>query len=197
MKTTGIMESAVESDKTKDIETFQKVKSYQKNRSKTCAIPSCDSPNGISYHRFPLDKNLQKIWKEACQKQCPFNAKNAYICRRHFKNDCFIRDKQNEVLGLPLRTIMKKGSIPTLHLSCSSQTSKNSNSDQFNQDKVSKPKQEIFDFDVIIYSIDPQGRTTVITIFVQLSIRHLSSLCLENQANITSGWGFGAGQVDY
>ena len=36
------------------------------------------------------------------------------ICSKHFRSEDFIRDLRNEMLGLPLRNLLKPGSYPIL-----------------------------------------------------------------------------------
>jgi len=81
----------------------------QKNLTNTCAVASCSSPNGISYHKFPKEPSLRKIWLEACKMKDKVNPDTATICARHFKQENFVRDLRNELLNLPVRNILKAG----------------------------------------------------------------------------------------
>ncbi len=81
----------------------------QKNSTNTCAIASCSSPNGISYHKFPKEPSLRKIWLEACKRKDKVNPDTATICAHHFKQENFVRDLKNELLNLPVRITLKPG----------------------------------------------------------------------------------------
>ena len=80
-----------------------------KNRKTICAIASCPSPSGISYHTFPKDKKLHDIWLSACKRKDIVNTKTASICANHFRQEDFDRDFRNELLNLPVRSLLKKG----------------------------------------------------------------------------------------
>ena len=80
-----------------------------KNSTKVCAVASCPNPNGISYHIFPKWKDLQRLWLRACRRKDFVNLKTAAICSRHFKPEDFERDLRNELLNLPLRSLLKPG----------------------------------------------------------------------------------------
>jgi hypothetical protein len=83
---------------------------------KHCAVAICSSPGGASYHRFPKDPKLRKAWVLACKRKDDFNQDEARICENHFLPSDFERDFKNELLHMPTRKILKKGSIPTLNL---------------------------------------------------------------------------------
>ncbi|GBN36193.1 hypothetical protein AVEN_241703-1 [Araneus ventricosus] len=68
------------------------------------------------YHRFPQNRALNKIWEERCKRKYEFNVKNAVICSEHFTEDDYERDLRNELLGLPLKKLLKKDAVPTLSL---------------------------------------------------------------------------------
>ncbi|KAF8770762.1 hypothetical protein HNY73_018252 [Argiope bruennichi] len=85
------------------------------------------------YHRFPQNRALSKIWEERCKKKYEFNVKNAVICSEHFTERDYERDLKNELLGLPLKKLLKKDAIPTLNLPGFENVKKSSNS---KQDKV-------------------------------------------------------------
>ena len=82
----------------------------------TCAVAMCPSPKDCSYHNFPRDINRQKLWIKLCKRKDPINPKTARICSLHFKPEDFERDLRNELLNLPLRKILRLGSIPSLFL---------------------------------------------------------------------------------
>ena len=39
----------------------------------TCAVAVCHSPKDASYHRFPKNERLSKIWLSACKRKDPLN----------------------------------------------------------------------------------------------------------------------------
>ena len=81
-----------------------------------CAVAICPSPPEASYHRFPKDEKLQKIWIQLCKRKDNVNAKTAKVCSSHFKSEDYERDLRNELLNLPTRKILKPGALPSLNL---------------------------------------------------------------------------------
>nr|XP_040570148.1 uncharacterized protein LOC121119503 [Lepeophtheirus salmonis] len=102
----------------KEIEFQQPPQQSKKRRhiSATCAVASCPSPADTSYHNFPKDSALLRNWVKACKRKDKFNPKKSRICSNHFSQDCYERDLRNELLGLPLRRLLKKGSVPSVNL---------------------------------------------------------------------------------
>ena len=87
------------------------------NFSNNCAVVSCPSPSGIPYKSFPKDPKLQEKWISACKTEPnSINVKTAKVCLRHFTQDCFERDLKNELLGLPVKKILKHDAFPSLNL---------------------------------------------------------------------------------
>ena len=116
--------------KSKKNQPHQKI-TYVKNQNKSCSVANCPSPNNVTYHNFPRSgnstKNTIKItieeqkelwakWIEACNKKTPVNPLTSMICSNHFDKDAYERDLRNELLGLPLRKILKATALPTLQL---------------------------------------------------------------------------------
>lgn len=88
-----------------------------KNQRLTCVVRSCPSPGGIRYFSLPKDPEVLESWIEAgASREDLTSRKQARICEMHFSEDCFERDLRNELLNLPLRRLLKKGSVPTLYL---------------------------------------------------------------------------------
>ncbi|KAL4152818.1 hypothetical protein QTP88_000651 [Uroleucon formosanum] len=90
-----------------------------------CAIATCDLYSGktkkigmtdISFHRFPKDPDVQKIWTLKCKRGDSWNPSKSYICSKHFKSEDFIRDLKSELMGNKTVRRLKPGSIPTLNL---------------------------------------------------------------------------------
>ena len=82
----------------------------------TCAVAICPSPKDTSYHNFPRDIELQNLWIQLTKRKDTIKPKTARICSRHFKPEDFERDLKHELLNLPLRKLLKPGSIPSLNL---------------------------------------------------------------------------------
>ncbi|XP_056639735.1 THAP domain-containing protein 3-like [Diorhabda sublineata] len=85
------------------------------------------------FHRFPKAKDLvsqtmRKEWILRCKREDKFNPDTSYICSVHFTEKDYERDLQNELLGLPLRKILKKTAVPTLGLYSKKSTSEASSS---------------------------------------------------------------------
>ncbi|XP_008178372.1 THAP domain-containing protein 4-like [Acyrthosiphon pisum] len=90
-----------------------------------CAIATCDLYSGktkkigmtdISFHRFPKDPDVQKIWTLKCKRGDSWNPSKSYICSKHFKSEDFVRDLKSELMGNKTVRRLKPGSIPTLNL---------------------------------------------------------------------------------
>jgi hypothetical protein len=70
----------------------------------------------ISYHRFPKDDTLRSVWITRCCRKDRLNPKTATICSVHFAESCFERDLRHELLGLPIRRMLRSDAVPTEHL---------------------------------------------------------------------------------
>jgi len=82
----------------------------------TCAVAICPSPQEATYHVFPKDERLQKLWVDLCKRKETINIKTARICSSHFKEEDYERDLKNELLGLPIRKLLKSNSVPSKQL---------------------------------------------------------------------------------
>ena len=82
----------------------------------TCAVAICPSPQDASYHHFPKDLKLKKIWTDRCNRKDNINPQTAKICSEHFKQEDFIRDLQAELLGQPRRRRLHPEYIPSRNL---------------------------------------------------------------------------------
>ena len=87
-----------------------------KNSTHICSAATCPSPNGVIYHRFPKDGNIQKAWKIACKRKDKINEKTALVCELHFKEEDYQRDLRNELLNLPIRKTLKTGILSLVQL---------------------------------------------------------------------------------
>jgi hypothetical protein len=82
----------------------------------TCAVAICPSAPEATYHVFPKDEHLQKLWVDLCKRKETINVKTARVCSFHFKEEDYERDLKNEVLGLPIRKRLKPNSVPSKQL---------------------------------------------------------------------------------
>src|SRR6218665_1024941 len=89
-----------------------------------CAVATCkntwrtEAAKGLSFHRFPRDERLAKLWLSRCCRKDPVNVKTACICSEHFEAGQFMRDFRSELMGdaVKPRHILKEGAIPTVKL---------------------------------------------------------------------------------
>jgi hypothetical protein len=81
-----------------------------------CAVAICPSPQDVSYHRFPKNEALQKLWVIRCRRKDQLNVKTAKVCAQHFANEDFERDFKSELMGGKPRNFLKPNSIPSLLL---------------------------------------------------------------------------------
>lgn len=78
-----------------------------------CTVAICNNScektkgTGISYHRFPKDRELRRIWVQKCYRLGEWDPKNLHICSVHFKAEDYQRNLKAELLGLPARKILK------------------------------------------------------------------------------------------
>ncbi|CAG9769615.1 unnamed protein product [Ceutorhynchus assimilis] len=94
-----------------------------------CAVYGCSnnyfaqkkSTRKYSMHRFPKEKDLasksiRNEWILRCKRKDKLNPDTSYICSAHFTENDYERDLQNELLGRPLKRVLKKTAIPRLLL---------------------------------------------------------------------------------
>lgn len=90
-----------------------------KNKKNICAVAICPSPKDQQtvYHRFPKSDELKKKWIVACRRDDRIiNTSTSLICSNHFLPTDYERDLEHELLGLPLRKILKKDAVPSRKL---------------------------------------------------------------------------------
>ena len=93
-----------------------------------CAVGGCTSSShqknveDISFHCFPKDKHLQKIWMHRCGRQDVINPGSATICSRHFRDSDFSKFHQFRVTtsGSKQKRRIETGAVPSLNLPKSS-----------------------------------------------------------------------------
>ena len=112
-RSAAILDAKTELSKTPE---YQEIKSVS---HMSCAVQFCPFPVRAlkRMFRFPSQKN-DKIrylkWVEAANRlDLPSNPR---FCHHHFDENSYERDLQNELLGKPLRRLLKKDALPTLHL---------------------------------------------------------------------------------
>ncbi|XP_043258306.1 uncharacterized protein LOC122400746 isoform X2 [Colletes gigas] len=91
-----------------------------------CAVATCRNSHRrtrgrrIRYHRFPQIPEVRSRWVRACGRvplsngEIPFNIQTARICSLHFTNDSYEKDMEHLVLGLPVRSRLRRGAVPTI-----------------------------------------------------------------------------------
>lgn len=83
-----------------------------------CMVPGCTNHSRktklISYHRVPIDKQLQKAWIERIQRDDPCKPFNSYVCSEHFTPDCFEENLREVVSGYSSRRRLKPNSVPSI-----------------------------------------------------------------------------------
>ncbi|XP_053598927.1 uncharacterized protein LOC103572158 isoform X2 [Microplitis demolitor] len=91
-----------------------------------CAVATCRNSHRrtrgrrIRYHRFPQIPEVRARWVRACGRaplsngEIPFNIQTARICSLHFTNDSYEKDMEHLVLGLPVRSRLRRGAVPTI-----------------------------------------------------------------------------------
>nr|CAH7712564.1 unnamed protein product [Callosobruchus chinensis] len=86
-----------------------------------CYVTSCTNYYGktkgnakVIYHMLPSAPGIAAKWSHLCgDKMLPPYAR---VCSDHFTPDCYQRDLQHELLGLPLRKKLKPNAVPNLSL---------------------------------------------------------------------------------
>ncbi|CAG9812964.1 unnamed protein product [Phaedon cochleariae] len=71
---------------------------------------------GIIFHRFPGFVTIRQEWITRCSSKTTFNPDSSRMCSCYFTIEDYERDLKNELLGSPLKRILKKTAIPILEL---------------------------------------------------------------------------------
>lgn len=89
-----------------------------------CFVSNCSNYYGktrgkvkVMYHIFPTKSELVAKWSVLCGYKKDFRPPiYARVCSEHFSNNCYQRDLQHELLGLPLRKKLKPDAVPNRNL---------------------------------------------------------------------------------
>jgi hypothetical protein len=97
----------------------KKKKLKKKIYSSRCTYPGCQvkyNETGLSFHQLPKNANQEQRdhWANVLPSINESDPSLMRICSKHFRSEDFIRDLRNEMLGLPLRNLLKPGSYPIL-----------------------------------------------------------------------------------
>ncbi|KAL0841851.1 hypothetical protein ABMA28_014090 [Loxostege sticticalis] len=96
----------------------------------SCAILSCrkrsnchtKTKGGVSFHRFPKDPKLRKIWMDATGREDWISTKSSCICSLHFTEDDYAVKKSGYKYlregAIPHENIIRIHSLRSLHESC-------------------------------------------------------------------------------
>ena len=82
-----------------------------------CKNSSADrKKRGVSFHRFPKAKGLQKRWVAALKlkRLTERYAETGYVCSEHFVESDFKRDLRAELMGTPLRRTLVEEAVPSV-----------------------------------------------------------------------------------
>ena len=134
-----------------------------------CSVFGCNntSTDKISLHRIPKDANLRKIWIARLYRKDKFSVDNVRICSEHFLPEDFERDLRNELLNLPIRKILKKGSVPQ------SKSASQLAQSESRRSLIEKRKRKL---DILVEG-SPEKRTKPATVDVGLSVASQANLC--------------------
>ncbi|KAG5875435.1 hypothetical protein JTB14_038368 [Gonioctena quinquepunctata] len=88
-----------------------------------CYVTSCSNYYGktrgigkIIYHMLPTSPEMAAKWSKLCGYKNEIPPPYARICSDHFSPNCYQRDLQHELLGLPLRKKLKHNTVPDRNL---------------------------------------------------------------------------------
>ena len=113
-----------------------------------CSVSTCRNHNSktkgthITYHTFPRDSKLRKLWEHKCYRKDKFNVENGRICSNHFASDSYERDLKAELLGLLPKKRLKADAVPSLNIPVS-YTSCNDNSGRKERVEARRTKRKL------------------------------------------------------
>ena len=99
-----------------------------------CFVKDCPHKNeiGISYHQLPKNasQTLRLKWSELVPEVLKETASNPVrVCSKHFQASDFERDLRNEMLGLPMRRVLRQGAFPRVTIEEASDVKQPSDND--------------------------------------------------------------------
>lgn len=87
-----------------------------------CAVFGCNSDNqakafakDVMFFRFPKNKNICLIWKNACGRSDKFSPETSRVCSLHFNDLSYDRTLKHELLHIK-PTKLKSDAVPILNL---------------------------------------------------------------------------------
>ena len=80
-----------------------------------CVAVNCKNGFGFggSFHSFPRDSHLRKLWIQRVSRKDWTPGKQARLCSDHFEPDCFVRNPEI-CRQLKMNIILKKDAVPTI-----------------------------------------------------------------------------------
>lgn len=87
---------------------------------KECVVGGCSNmpKDGVSFHSFPKDDDLRRVWVKAVESTRKFwkgPSKHTVICSDHFEDDCFEQTYKIKMsLGIPAKRTLVTGAVPTI-----------------------------------------------------------------------------------
>ena len=87
-----------------------------------CATYGCNNDSrrvnkkngGVSYYRFPKDKNLLREWLVKISCVDLVITEDSRVCSKHFEPQCYERDFRGELLGGQSKGSLKPDAVPTI-----------------------------------------------------------------------------------
>ena len=82
-------------------------------------VPGCTNGSrktkgtNISFHRLPKEEKICKLWIAKTRRKNPPKRESAYVCSKHFKEDCFEHSLKH-LCGQQTKNKLKPGSVPTI-----------------------------------------------------------------------------------
>ena len=89
------------------------------NKGHRCFVKACPfkTEKGLSYHQLPKNatENVRENWAKVVPEVHKENPSNPVrVCSKHFLPTDFERDLRNELMGLPMRRVLRQGAFPRI-----------------------------------------------------------------------------------